>query len=53
MQKKTSNPSHRSAKTGLYVTEKFATKHPATTMKVSNPVPGRGVTEPSKGGGKK
>ena len=33
MPKKGKTTRHRSAKTGLYVTKKYAEKHPSTTVK--------------------
>lgn len=44
MAKKKSHSGYRNAKTGKFVTERYAKQHPATTEKESIPNPGRGDT---------
>ena len=39
MSKKPDPPDYRSAKTGRFVTEDYAKRHPATTVKERNPPP--------------
>ena len=41
---KKSHTGHRSSKTGRFVKEDYAKKHPSTTQKESIPNPGRGDT---------
>ncbi len=48
MAKKKSHTGYRSSKTGQFVTERDAKKHPNTTQKESIPNPGRGDTGRSK-----
>lgn len=49
MAKKQSHTGHRSSKTGQFVTETYAKRHPSTTQKESIPNPGRGDTGRGKG----
>lgn len=42
MTKKQSSTDFRSAKTGRFVTEEYAKRHPATTVKERNPPPKKG-----------
>ena len=51
MVSKNSHPGHRDSKSGQFVTEKYAGKHPKTTQKESIPNSGRGDT--GRGGGKR
>ena len=44
MAKKQSHTGHRSSKTGKFVKESYAKKHPDKTQKESIPNPGRGDT---------
>lgn len=37
--KQSTPPDHRSAKTGRFVTEEYAKRHPATTVRENNPPP--------------
>ena len=39
-----SRPGYRSSKTGRFVKESYAKRHPSTTQKESIPKPGRGDT---------
>jgi hypothetical protein len=48
MSKKNSHTGHRDSKSGQFVTEKYAKKHPRTTQKESIPNPGKGDTGGSK-----